>query len=382
MAVPPRPGHGRTSAAVRCGCVVLIFCLPALPAFAGDLAPWLEAHRDRHDLPALGAVVVSSSGIESLGVVGRRASSHDARVEGDDRWHLGSITKSMTATVAARLVEQGRIDFDTRVGTVLGEAFPSMRRVFRRVTLAELLGHRGGLPRDLVGLEVWEQLDIEADAPRSQRRALLEEVLSRRPALRPGSGHLYSNAGYVLAATMLEAVSGQSWEELMVAELFRPLALESAGIGAPGIDGEQPDQPWGHRAGNGLQPMPPGPFADHPPALGPAGTVHMNLADLGRYLHAHLVGLAGDTAFLPRELFQRLHAPLPGQDYALGWWQESSQRTDAAIHVHEGSNTFWFALVWLIPAQDVAIAVVTNRVPADLDATATIAGELLAWRQR
>lgn len=343
-----------------------------------DLAAWLEPHRQHFDLPALGAVVVSRDAVLALGVTGRRSVASDVPVHRDDAWHLGSITKSMTAFVAARLVQRGLIEFDTTVGAVLGSVFPNMHRRYRGVTLEQLLGHRGGLPENLTGLRVWQQIDVADDDPVLQRHALLTEVLRRAPGRRPGSAHVYSNAGYVLAATMLEARANRPWEALIAEELFSALGLASAGLGAPGRSGDAPEQPLGHRRGNGLEAMLPGPFADHPPALAPAGTVHMNLADLGRYLRLHLGSALDAEAVLHPNLLERLHEPLPGQNYALGWWREPLGNGPGYRVVHEGSNTFWFAVVWLLPVDGIALAAVTNRVPEDLDALERLAHDLLA----
>ena len=65
----------------------------------------LERVRREHDLPALAAVSVASTGMVELGAVGLRAVGFRERVTTNDQWHLGSITKTMTATVAARLVD-------------------------------------------------------------------------------------------------------------------------------------------------------------------------------------------------------------------------------------------------------------------------------------
>ena len=92
---------------------------------AGDtgLAEVLEKVRDDNKLPALAAVSMDSKGVIEMAAVGMRAESFPEQVTLDDRWHLGSITKPLTATLAARLVEKGVISWETTVE----EVFPDLK---------------------------------------------------------------------------------------------------------------------------------------------------------------------------------------------------------------------------------------------------------------
>lgn len=366
--------------------ITLLLILPvSAAALAGnpvDLADWLEPHRRQQQLPALGAVVADSETVVALGVSGRRSAAHDTSVHIDDQWHLGSITKSMLATIAARLIDRNLLQFSSTFEELLDAQFPESHPEWSDVRLDDLLQHRGGLTDDLTGLDVWRTMDTGEVSPVEQRQRMLAELLREAPRHAPGSASLYSNAGYVLVGMMLEAASEQTWENLLVHELFRPLGLSSAGIGSPGQAVEPPDQPRGHRLEAGaVRPVEPGLFADHPPALAPAGTVHMNLQDLATYLQAHLRGLRGmQDGFLPPELFQRLHQPGDHPLYALGWFVGPAAWSRGTVSAHEGSNTFWLALAWLSPEEDTVLAIVSNHVPEDQDALIGIALDLVDSR--
>src|SRR5947209_901422 len=99
----------------------------------------LENIRQKHNLPALAAAVVVDGKIVVTNAVGFRKNGGAEKVTVDDKFHLGSVTKSMTATVAAMLVEQGRISWTTTIG----EAFPELRSAihpdYLSVTLEQLL---------------------------------------------------------------------------------------------------------------------------------------------------------------------------------------------------------------------------------------------------
>jgi|DewCreStandDraft_2_1066082.scaffolds.fasta_scaffold00052_94 CubicO group peptidase (beta-lactamase class C family) len=325
-----------------------------------DCADLLERVRAQFQLPALAAVVVRGDRVVALGAVGVRRLGSDIRVTPQDKFHIGSITKSMTATLAARLVERGTIRWNATLEDVFPDRAARFDPAFRQVTLEQLLAHRGGVPASLDADGLWASLWERSEPPREQRLYLLERVTARAPAVPPGSKALYSNAGYALAGAMLERAASQTWEDLIRAELFEPLRMSSAGFGAPAAPG-QLDQPWGHASRDQtFRPVPPGPRADNPPAIAPAGAVHCSLPDLARYLRFHLRGAQGKEAGLTRASFEKLHAPVGEAEYALGWVVVSRDWAGGRALTHAGSNTTFFAVVWLAPARDFALAVATN----------------------
>ena len=105
----------------------------------------LEPIRLNHNIPALAAILMHGERIAGIGAVGYRKSGETVAVSREDRWHLGSIGKSMTATMIARLVERGVLLWDLNIGKSLGAVIPDMDSVYRNVTLEDLLAHRSGL---------------------------------------------------------------------------------------------------------------------------------------------------------------------------------------------------------------------------------------------
>src|SRR4051812_6907251 len=96
-----------------------------LKAEMHELPAVLENLRRRHRLPALAAASVENGEIVEIGATGFRKFGEDEQVTNDDQWHLGSCTKSMTSTLAAILVEQGKISWTTTIADV----FPELRTV-------------------------------------------------------------------------------------------------------------------------------------------------------------------------------------------------------------------------------------------------------------
>jgi CubicO group peptidase (beta-lactamase class C family) len=324
----------------------------------GNLNGALERIRNDQGLPALAAVLIRSGKIVETGAVGVRALGSPEPVTIHDRWHMGSNTKSMTATLAAALVEEGMIDWDTTIAEVFPDFAESIRPGYADVRLDELLSQTAGLP-ERMPLPSYASRESTMPLP-EQRRQWAVELLSLAPETSRGT-HRYSNANYVVAGAMLEAVTGEQWEDLMQRKILAPLAMTSTGFGVPGTVGKAPDEPRGHQRVQGeLRALQPDGCADNPPAVGPAGTVHTTLADFARYMAAHLAGARGEGEFVSVKSFGKLHSPAPGTNYALGWSVGKHSRAGGRVLSHNGSNGVWFAKMWIAPERDFAILTVTN----------------------
>jgi CubicO group peptidase (beta-lactamase class C family) len=317
-----------------------------------DLAG-LRALRLEGGPPALTAACSHRNGSIRRWTDGERAAGSGVRATDDDLWHVGSITKSMTATLVARLVESGAVAWSDTVGETLVAIAPDMRAEYRAISYRHLLSHRAGLQPNIPVPSMLRYARSNPD-PREERRAFAREVLAMAPKGPMGATFEYANNGYVIAGAMLEARLGQPWEALMRAHIFGPLAMASAGFGAPGVAGRL-DQPAGHTKalfGDARKAHLVGErLTDNVAALGPAGTVHASAADMLRYLAAH----RDRTSLLGAESWSLLHTPPFGGDYAMGW----VRRADETLW-HNGSNTLWYAEVAIVPATGVAAFAAAN----------------------
>jgi len=243
-----------------------------------------------------------------------------------------------------------------------------MHPSYRRATLELLLSHRSGAPAN--GRDYGKP-----DAPvTEQRLAYLDAITTRPPEAEPGTRYSYSNAGYIIAGTILERVSGQSWEDLVRARLFQPLGMRSAGFGPPSAP-DQTDQPWGHVwQGGKFAPR----YGDNPPGLGPAGTVHCSLPDYLKFAERHTSGGSPPPPLVSPSSYAKLHEPAPGQDYAMGWIAVERGWAGGRALNHTGSNTMNRFVVWLAPKIELSIVVAANadggKTPQILDG---VVGELI-----
>ncbi len=327
----------------------------------GTFNSTLESIRNDVDIPAVGALLVYQGRVIESGVAGLRASGRDEQVTVNDQWHLGSLTKAMTATLAAVLVEAGTLSWDMTVGDVFPDLVSSMRAEYINVRLDELIYHTSGLPNDVFsGTPIWPTLRTSTDPLPVQRRQWASEILELAPEVARGT-HLYTNGGYIVAGTMMEEITGETWEALMQREVFDALGMTSTGFGPPGTSTTTPDQPWGHIAmGSGWTALPPTVAADNPAAIGPAGTVHSTFQDYALFMAAHSAGARGTGGLVSAETFAKLHTAAPGTNYSLGWSISQPGWANGSALDHNGSNKVWFATVWIAPQRDMGMLAVTN----------------------
>ncbi len=388
---PTIPAAENAAHVARFGLCVFAFtmvlsCDSGAPKTPENMNSLLEPIRAQYDLPALAGAIVTSKGLTAAGAVGVRKYGGGVPVTVDDQFHLGSNTKAMTATLLATFVEDGKLSWTTTLEQAFPDLAAKMNPAYRKVTVEQMLAHRAGFSD-----ESWPHGKTNQDmyslpgSPREQREAYVAAVLSEAPVNQPGSTFLYSNRSYAVAGAIAERIADISWEALMQTRIFDPLDMKTCGFGAMGAPGKI-DQPWQHTLGmtgaaststgsTGHNPIEPGPLADNAPAIGPAATVHCSIIDWGKFITAHLRGEQGETGILKPETFKRLHTPLPGGDYGLGWFVADRPWAGGRALNHTGSNTMNYSDVWMSPAKDFAVLVMTNQAGGETfnacDATAS-----------
>lgn len=330
---------------------------PASSPAIRDVSAELAVIAAKRKVPGLVALRLDGRNVSARGVSGvrRRGSPDPATV--DDRFHLGSCTKSMTAALCAKLVEDGLLRFDRTLGESFGDAAGPPDGPWRKIPLADLLSNVAGVPGDLSPRGVWERLWTFDGDPSDARRLLLTELVAG-PRPRPSrEAYEYSNAGFALAGHMAETAAGMPYERLLTERIFRPLGMTTAGFGAP--DGK--DAPCGHRADGTV--VLPGRDADNPAAITPAGRVHASIDDWAKFIADQLAGARGDQALLKPESYRLLHTPsgVGKETYAMGFLCAERPWAGGKVLTHSGSNTYWYCCFWIAPDKNLAVLSACNQ---------------------
>lgn len=320
----------------------------------------------RHKVPGMAALSMQGGKTTAQATWGVRKSGDATPVGPNDRWHLGSDTKAMTATLAALLVDAGKLQWTSTVRELMPE-WTDLDPVLAGATVEQLLSHRAGLPSE-IPTPIWAAMWSPAN-PATARTEAAHALLRLTPT-RAGS-YAYANASYIVVGVLLEKVGKDTWEHLLQRRVFAPLQMTSCGFGVP-AGKDQVDQPWGHRVEADGRVV--AVDTDNPASLGPAGTVHCALADWARFVDAHLRAPTTGPLALQAATWTKLHTPVAGGDYALGWIVTHDKWTSAPVLTHDGSNTVFTASV--VAAGDEAFFAVANRGD---DAGSAAVHEVIGW---
>lgn len=277
--------------------------------------------------------------------------------DADTQYRIGSITKVFTAVLVMRLRDEGLLGLDDPLekhlkGTGVGE-----------VTIAQLLGHSAGLA-------------AEAPAPWWERtpgtvRPELADVLGENPRAHPaGRLHHYSNPGYTLLGSLVEAVRGVSWEEALRTEILEPLGLHRTTA--------QPVAP--HAGGFAVHPWADVMLAEPAQDLGimaPAGQLWSTVGDLCRFA-AFLA--EGDDRVLARASVEEMRVPAAppaagdGESgYGLGL--QLLRKEGRTFVGHTGSLPGFVACLWVSVEDGLAAVTLANATSGPL--TALVAADLV-----
>ena len=353
----------------------VLFCAVGSASAQTSLDALLVPLLARYELPAVAAAVVKGGKVVAVGAVGTRKAGAKIPVTVNDRFHLGSDTKAMTALLAALFVEEGKIRWNSTVSEVFPEFSTKIDPGLRRVTLEQLLSHTSGIPSDnTVFGDLLAKSMLQDGNLDELRYWLVQQWIVQPLESEPGTKFAYANMNYVIVGAIIERVAGKTWDELITERVFAPLGLRSAGLGSQATLGKI-DAPLGHVVIDGrTKPFLAGPNGDNPPIIGPAGIAHMSVLDFAGWAGWNAgEGKRGPKLVQP-ETLKKLHTPVismpdkkdaapgtpPRGKYALGWGQLPVEWAPEPLIYHGGSNEKNLAHIWLEPKRDFAMVLVTN----------------------
>ncbi|GAA3012058.1 serine hydrolase domain-containing protein [Streptomyces fulvorobeus] len=288
---------------------------------------------------------------------GARSCVKDHEPDADTQYRIGSLTKIFTAVLVLRLCDEGVLGLDDPLeqhlpGTGVGDA-----------TVFQLLSHSAGLA-------------AESPAPWWERtsgtvRPELADVLGDQPRTQSaGRSHHYSNTGYTLLGSLVEAVRGASWEEVLRREILEPLGMRRTST--------QPVAP--HAGGWAVHPwadvMLPEPSEDLG-LMAPAGQLWSTTADLLRFA-AFLA--EGDEKVLSGDSLHKMRVPAASLapddwDGAYGLGLQIVRRDGRTLVGHTGSLPGFLAALWICVEDGLAAVALTNATSGPL--VAGVAADLV-----
>ncbi|MEM1081820.1 MAG: serine hydrolase [Pseudomonadota bacterium] len=300
-----------------------------------------------HDDAPGAAVVVSRNGeVIYSRAFGMANIGLDVPVATDHVFRLASVTKQYAAAGLLALIEDGEVALDDPLSKFLPD-FP-----IGEVTIEQLLNHTSGI-KSYTGIPGYMMSErIRADLSTNQLVAVFADEAAD---FAPGEAFAYNNSGYVLVGAVIEAVTGQPWNDFIRERLLLPLGIEQTDAYAD--NAVVPGRVQGY-AGPVNAPVRARYLSMTQPHA--AGALMATAADVDRWSHAlHTGRVIGD------ELYQAMITPtgaaieaLGGQGYGYGlivgdWYGQPAY--------HHGGGIFGFSThtLWL-PDEQLSVVVLTN----------------------
>ncbi|MFK4066737.1 serine hydrolase domain-containing protein [Streptomyces sp. NPDC029674] len=213
----------------------------------------------------------------------------------NDRFRVGSITKTFVATVLLQMEAEGKLDLDDTVEHHLPGLIRGNGNDGHRITVRQLLNHTSGL-FDYLSDEKYLETYMQGDGYLKHRYDTLPPkkhvrvALAHRPLFEPGAKHSYSNTNYVLAGLIIEKAGGRTYEAEVRDRIIKPLGLKATSNPDNGIHLPQPSS----RGYSKLFPSDPGRIDDITEMNGSQGWADGDIisttGDLNRFYNALLRG--------------------------------------------------------------------------------------------
>lgn len=359
---------------------LLAFATPLWAAPPADFDARVEALRREAGVPGMAIAIVEDGRTTLAHGWGVRKLGSPERVDGDTIFPTGSTGKAVTVAALATLVDAGKLGWDDKVIDRLPDFQMYDPWVTRELTIRDLLVHRAGL-----GYGAGDLLFV----PRGSlsRAESVRRVRYIKPATSFRSTFAYSNVMYMVAGQVIEAVSGQTWEDYVREHVFAP-----AGMTRSTNDNDRrfatEDRAYPHaRLDGGLRGAGTQETIDERDDLGrnaaPGGGLAVSANDMAKWLALQLA-----QGKLPRgaSLYSEASAaemwkpviPMPidparpGMEltqprfssYALGW--DVQDYRGAKIVWHGGAVLGFKTAVVLIPEKNVGFAIEINSEEGEL----------------
>lgn len=341
----------------------MIFLIPFLLLYPLCLngqktTQFADSIRKVYHIPEMSYAVVNSINSLEIAALGKHSIDLPDTATLNDRFHIGSNTKAMTAFMIAKYVEKGKLKWTTKFFDLFPAWIAKSNPAYVNITLQDLLSHKAGI----------QPFQGENDPPipafkgtnPEKRKQFGRFVLTLDPVKPDGENpFIYSNAGYTLATLMLEKVTNKSWEQLIEKVFNKDLKLH---VKLSWPENQQQKDTWGHSSENNKLTPIPSSFDYHLDYTEPAGDLNIKLKDYIRYIQLNLKGLTGQDNYLKSETYTFIHKGIP--NYSLGWFNIYEKGKELSVHSGTGAFTY-FTIVHIDRLQNRAYIIFTNSFNAD-----------------
>lgn len=336
---------------------ILLFLSFSALCFGQRTSQFVDSIRIVYNIPELSYAVINSKAILEIEALGKHSIELSDAATINDRFHIGSNTKAMTAFIVAKYVEKGKLKWTTKFFDIFPEWKEESNVEYHQITLQDLLSHRARI-QPFQG-ENDPSIPEFKGTKQEKRNSFGKFVLTLNPVdVDTTHKFIYSNAGYTLATMMLERVTKKSWEQLVEKVFHKDLKLD---VGFSWPENQKSKDTWGHLFENDKL-IPVASTVDYNlDFTEPAGDLNIKLKDYIKFIQLNLDGLEGNNNYLTAKTYQFIHKGI--ENYSLGWY--NIYENGKELSTHSGTVETYYSLVHIDRIQGKAYIIFTNSFNQD-----------------
>ncbi|MFV0605045.1 MAG: serine hydrolase domain-containing protein [Niabella sp.] len=335
----------------------ILFTLTSLVCFGQNNVQYADSIRRISNIPELSYAVVTENSISEIQALGKHSINLNDSATLNDRFHIGSNTKAMTAFIIAKYVENGKLKWTTKFFDIYPEWKYNSNSEYYNITLQDLLSHRARI-QPFQG-ENGHVIPEFKGTKQEKRKSFGKFVLSLNPVeIDTINKFTYSNADYTLATLMLEKVTKKSWEQLAQKVFNKDLKLN---VKFSWPENQKIKDTWGHSFENDKL-IPVSSNTDyHLDYTEPSGDINICLKDYVKYIQLNLQGLKGQNNYLTAKTYQFIHKAI--DNYSLGWY--NIYENGKELSTHSGTAFTYYSIVHIDRINGKAYIIFTNSFNQD-----------------
>ncbi|GAB3793563.1 hypothetical protein GCM10028819_05430 [Spirosoma humi] len=303
-----------------------------------------------------GNVLVAQKGIvlykNCFGLGHFERNQRDTLVE-DSKFQLASLSKTFTAVGTLKLIEAGKLKFEDTIQRFYPD-FP-----YHGITVRELLSHRSGLPNYQYAFDDSMKVNFyKKEKPYPSNATIMHWFATVKPTPKayniPGRGFSYSNTNYMVLASIIEKVTGQSYEAFIQKNIFEPLGMHQTFVATTKNDSINHHRTAGYQWNRRI------PKDYYDDVVGDKG-IYSTTGDLFRWYRA----LNGDC-LLPKKMLAEAFVPRSfekkgAKNYGYGFRMMLNDNKQPEYIYHSGWWKGYNTMFWFSPKDEYVIIILGNR---------------------
>lgn len=310
----------------------------------------INTEKDKAKIPGLAVVIIQGDKVIMEKGYGYADLKNKKPVTLDTLFELGSTSKAFTALGILQLKDEGKLKLDDKVSKYI----PWLKLMYDdkevEITINNLIHQNSGIPPYMLG-------NIFPSEAKDALETAVKSIIGQKLNFYPGTKYQYSTINYDILGLLIEKISGQSYENYIENNVFKPMGLNNTYLSR--AEAEKHGMAKGYKYGFTV------PMEYYEPVYrgnNPAANVTTNAKDIKKWLRIQL-GIEENMSF-NKKLIVESHTPNrsvePGptlSSYAMGW--HFYQRGNGELS-HSGANACYYSVLSLRPEEKIGVALLSN----------------------